>query len=163
VYPGPIGAILTPQLVGIGHPGSDSLPYASSLCGACYEVCPVKINIPQVLIHLRGKVVRNKQEKGGLRGKLDPENVAMQAMAQVFTDRRLYEGSQRAAHIGQWPLSRDGAIHHLPGRLAGWTSARDLKAIPKQTFREWWKESRGEPKNGASWDGASRNGALGDQ
>lgn len=57
VYPGPIGAILTPQLVGIGDPGSDSLPYASSLCGACYEVCPVKINIPEVLIHLRGKVV----------------------------------------------------------------------------------------------------------
>jgi L-lactate dehydrogenase complex protein LldF len=64
VYPGPIGAILTPQLVGIGKPGPDSLPYASSLCGACYQVCPVKINIPEVLIHLRGKVVRHKQDKG---------------------------------------------------------------------------------------------------
>ena len=64
VYPGPIGAILTPQLVGIGKPGSDSLPYASSLCGACYEVCPVKINIPEVLIHLRGKVTRKKQDAG---------------------------------------------------------------------------------------------------
>jgi L-lactate dehydrogenase complex protein LldF len=62
VYPGPIGAILTPQLVGVGDPGPDSLPYASSLCGACYQVCPVKINIPQVLVHLRGKVVRRKQD-----------------------------------------------------------------------------------------------------
>jgi L-lactate dehydrogenase complex protein LldF len=143
VYPGPIGAILTPQLVGIGKPGSDSLPYASSLCGACYEVCPVKINIPEVLIHLRGRVVRHKQDEGGLKGKLDPENVAMQAMAKTFSDPRLYEGAQKAARVGQWPLARSGAIHRLPGRLAGWTDARDLKPIPQQTFREWWRSRNG--------------------
>lgn len=139
VYPGPIGAILTPQLVGIGDPGSDSLPYASSLCGACYEVCPVKINIPEVLIHLRGKVVRHRQDEGSLKNKLDPENLAMRAAARTFSDRRLYEGAQKAARIGQWPLARGGAIHRLPGRLAGWTEARDLRPIPEQTFREWWK------------------------
>jgi L-lactate dehydrogenase complex protein LldF len=143
VYPGPIGAILTPQLVGIGNSGSDSLPYASSLCGACYEVCPVKINIPEVLIHLRGRVVRHKQDEGGLKGKLDPENVAMQTMAKTFSDRRLYEGAQRAARIGQWPLARSGTIHRLPGRLAGWTDARDLKPVPDQTFREWWRSRNG--------------------
>jgi L-lactate dehydrogenase complex protein LldF len=142
VYPGPIGAILTPQLVGIGKPGSDSLPYASSLCGACYEVCPVKINIPEVLIHLRGRVVRHKQDQGGLKGKLDPENVAMKAMAQTFSDPRLYEGAQKAARIGQWPLARSGSIHRLPGRLAGWTDARDLRPVPEQTFREWWRTRR---------------------
>ena len=60
VYPGPIGAILTPQLVGVENAGS--LPYASTLCGACYDVCPVKINIPEVLLHLRGQVVRHKQQ-----------------------------------------------------------------------------------------------------
>jgi L-lactate dehydrogenase complex protein LldF len=143
VYPGPIGAILTPQLVGIGRSGSDTLPYASSLCGACYEVCPVKINIPEVLIHLRGRVVRHKQDEGGLKGKLDPENVAMQTMAKTFSDRRLYEGAQRAARIGQWPLARSGTIHRLPGRLAGWTDARDLKPVPDQTFREWWRSRNG--------------------
>ena len=60
VYPGPIGAILTPMLAGVENAGS--LPYASSLCGACYDVCPVKINIPEVLVHLRGEVVRQKQD-----------------------------------------------------------------------------------------------------
>ncbi len=143
VYPGPIGAILTPQLVGLGKPGPDSLPYASSLCGACYEVCPVKINIPEVLIHLRGRVIRHKQDEGGVRGRLDPENIAMRAMAKTFSDRRLYEGAQKAARIGQWPLARGGAIHRLPGRLAGWTSARDLEPVPEQTFREWWKSRNG--------------------
>ena len=143
VYPGPIGAILTPQLVGIGRPGTDSLPYASSLCGACYDVCPVKINIPEVLVHLRGKVVRHRQDEGGLKGKLDPENVAMRTMARTFSERRLYEAAQKAARIGQWPLARNGAIHRLPGKLAGWTEARDLKPVPEQTFRDWWKSRNG--------------------
>jgi L-lactate dehydrogenase complex protein LldF len=143
VYPGPIGAILTPQLAGIGNPGPDSLPYASSLCGACYEVCPVKINIPEVLIHLRGRVVRHKQDEKGLKGRLNPENIAMQAMAKTFSDPKLYEGAQKAARIGQWPLARSGTIHRLPGRLAGWTDARDLKPIPEQTFREWWRSRKG--------------------
>ena len=143
VYPGPIGAILTPQLVGIGKRGPDSLPYASSLCGACYEVCPVKINIPEVLIHLRGRVVRNKQDKGGIRQRLDPENVAMKTMSNVFADRERFEQAQRLARLGQWPLARGGTIGRLPGRLAGWTAVRDLKAIPDETFREWWKKNRG--------------------
>jgi L-lactate dehydrogenase complex protein LldF len=143
VYPGPIGAILTPQLVGIGDPGPDSLPYASSLCGACYQVCPVKINIPEVLVHLRGKVVRKKQDMGGPPSKLDPENIAMQAVARVFSDPALYERAQRLARIGQWPFVRGGSIGRLPGRLAGWTAVRDLKPVPEQTFREWWKQDRG--------------------
>ena len=143
VYPGPIGAILTPQLVGIGDPGPDSLPYASSLCGACYQVCPVKINIPEVLVHLRGKVTRHKQDRGGPRQKLDPENIAMQTVARVFADPQLYEKAQRLARVGQWPFARGGSIGRLPGRLAGWTAVRDLEPIPRQTFREWWKRNRG--------------------
>jgi L-lactate dehydrogenase complex protein LldF len=144
VYPGPIGAILTPQLVGLGDPGPDSLPYASSLCGACYQVCPVKINIPQVLVHLRGKVVRHKQDRGGPREKLDPENIAMRTVAKVFSDPELYERAQKFARVGQWPFVRGGSIGRLPGRLAGWTSVRDLKPVPRQSFREWWRENRGK-------------------
>ena len=142
VYPGPIGAILTPQLVGVGKPGPDSLPYASSLCGACYEVCPVKINIPEVLIQLRGRVVRRRQDTGGPRAKLDPENAGMQLLAKVFSDRQRFEAAQKLARIGQWPLARGGAIRSLPGKLAGWTMVRDLKPVPDQTFREWWKTNR---------------------
>ncbi len=130
-YPGPIGAILTPQLSRMRE--GTTLPWASSLCGACYEVCPVKIDIPSVLVHLRGRVVR---EQGG-----DPrERMAMRVMASVFRDRRRYELAQRAAQVGAWPLSRGGRIERrLPGPLAGWTSSRDLPALPKQTFREWWR------------------------
>ncbi|WP_051589904.1 LutB/LldF family L-lactate oxidation iron-sulfur protein [Rubrobacter radiotolerans] len=151
VYPGPIGAILTPQLVGVGKKGPDSLPYASSLCGACYEVCPVKINIPEVLIHMRGRVIRNKQDRkddwrnhplSTLSKKLDPENAAMQAMARTFSDRGRYESAQKLARAGQLPFARGGQIKNLPGLLGGWTSVRDLKSVPKRSFRDWWKENR---------------------
>jgi L-lactate dehydrogenase complex protein LldF len=138
VYPGPIGAILTPQLVGVEQ--AKTLPYASSLCGACYDVCPVKINIPEVLLHLRGEIVRQKQDEGGLAAKLDPENLALKALAQVFSSRSNYENAQRLGKIGQWPLQKDGQISWLPGLLGGWTAVRDLPAVPKQTFREWWEE-----------------------
>ena len=76
VYPGPIGAILTPQLRGLD--AAPTLPWASSLCGACYEACPVKIDIPTVLIHLRGRVVREEKSR------LSPEALAMGAVAKVF-------------------------------------------------------------------------------
>jgi L-lactate dehydrogenase complex protein LldF len=66
----------------------------------------------------------------------------MQAVAKIFSDRKLYEGAQKAARIGQWPLARSGAIHRLPGKLAGWTEARDLRPVPEQSFREWWKARR---------------------
>jgi L-lactate dehydrogenase complex protein LldF len=129
-YPGPTGAILTPMLTSLDEAGS--LPYASSLCGACYEVCPVKINIPEVLVHLRGEVVRHAGA--------DAEHVAMRTLARVFGNRRLYEAAQPAGRFGQWPLVRRGTISRLPGPLAGWTAARDLKPVPRQSFRDWWRE-----------------------
>ena len=73
---------------------------------------------------------------------LDPENAAMQLVAKVFSDRKRFEQAQRLARLGQWPLARSGAIHRLPGKLAGWTEVRDLKPVPDQTFREWWKTNR---------------------
>ncbi|HEY1568682.1 MAG TPA: LutB/LldF family L-lactate oxidation iron-sulfur protein [Solirubrobacteraceae bacterium] len=137
-YPGPIGAILTPMLSGMTAAGS--LPYASSLCGACYEVCPVKINIPEVLVHLRQEEVAQAEHAPSVRERLAPEHVAMNAMARVFASRRLYEAAQRAGRLSQWPLVRDGTIRRLPGPLSGWTSARDLPAVPSQSFRDWWRQ-----------------------
>src|SRR3954452_5688787 len=83
VYPGPIGAILTPQLRGLDQ--APTLPWASSLCGACYDACPVKIDIPSVLVHLRGRLVREE------RSRLSGETLAMKALARVFGSRRSYE------------------------------------------------------------------------
>jgi L-lactate dehydrogenase complex protein LldF len=136
VYAGPIGAILTPQLLHMHQ--MQSLPYASSLCGACYEVCPVKINIPEVLIHLRGKVVEQQQHT--LKGMLDPMNLGMKMMAGIFSSERRFRAAQRLARIAQWPVvNRKGVITALPGMLGGWTQVRDLMPVPKQSFREWWE------------------------
>lgn len=140
IYAGPIGAILTPQLFDMQH--AESLPYASSLCGACYEVCPVKINIPEVLIHLRGRVVRERQSGMNL------EAVAMRTMARMFSNRRTFEAAQRLGRAGQWLFVSDGWIKRLPGVLGNWTAVRDLQALPKQTFRSWWRE-REKRKNDA--------------
>jgi L-lactate dehydrogenase complex protein LldF len=137
VYPGPIGAILTPQLAGMEESGS--LPFASSLCGACYEVCPVKIDIPSVLVHLRSRANRERAA-ASLRGRADPERLALKAVARAFATRGRYERLQRLARRAQWPLVRRGKITRLPGELGGWTQARDLMPIPQQTFREWWVE-----------------------
>ncbi|SMO54175.1 LutB/LldF family L-lactate oxidation iron-sulfur protein [Gracilimonas mengyeensis] len=139
VYPGPIGAILTPQLKGIEDDGAASLPYASSLCGACYEVCPVKIDIPKVLVHLRGKIVDEKKRNGSLKAKLDPEHVGLKLMAQAFKNSKRYERAQKLAQTGQNIFVKDGKISSLPGYLSGWSAMRDLKPIPKETFREWWR------------------------
>lgn len=140
VYPGPIGAILTPQLKGIEDDGVASLPYASSLCGACYEVCPVKIDIPKVLVHLRGKIVDEKKRNGTLKARLDPEHIGMKWMAKAFLNPKKYERAQKMARLGQNIFVKDGTISKLPGQLSGWSAMRDLKPIPDQTFREWWRE-----------------------
>ena len=100
VYPGPIGAILTPQLEGIeGDAGS--LPYASSLCGACGEVCPVKIEIPRLLTHLRAREVAS-------RSRLDPESLTMKALFHTFSSRDRYERAQKLARAASRPLARGG-------------------------------------------------------
>ena len=130
VYPGPIGAILTPQLVGTAEAGS--LPFASSLCGACAEVCPVKIDIPQVLVHLRGRVVREHRSGVG-------ERTAMVAAARTLGSPWRFRWARRAGRLIQRPFASKGRIERLPGGLSQWTSTRDLPAIPERSFRDWWK------------------------
>lgn len=133
VYPGPIGAILTPQLVGIRQ--AKTLPYASSLCGACYEVCPVKINIPEVLLYLRGRVTQQASP-------LSTEALAMRQLARIFASPKSYERAQHMARRGQRFFMHGGVIDHLPFILSGWTTARDLVPVPKQSFRDWWRARR---------------------
>jgi len=132
VYPGPIGAILTPQLVGTAEAGS--LPFASSLCGACAEVCPVKIDIPEVLVHLRGRVVHERRSGRG-------ERAAMAAAARTLKSQRRFRWAKRIARLSQAPFARGGRVEHLPGALSEWTDTRDLPAMPARSFRDWW-ESR---------------------
>ncbi|MGI8948682.1 MAG: LutB/LldF family L-lactate oxidation iron-sulfur protein [Ornithinimicrobium sp.] len=139
VYPGPIGAILSPQLTGLtGDSVNDSLPYASSLCGACYDVCPVKIDIPSILVDLRA---RHIEAAAASRPHLPgAEAVAMAAAAYVMRDERRFAAATSAMRLGR-PLVKDG---HLRGPLSsvmtGWSRARDVPTPPEQTFRAWWAQ-----------------------
>jgi len=136
VYSGPIGAILTPQLFALEY--AQSLPYASSLCGACYEVCPVKINIPEVLVYLRSRVVEKNQ--GRLGPVFSEERIGMKMMARIFLSHERFEKAQRIGRILEKPfVGKDGWVHKLPGLAGQWTKARDLMPMPAQTFREWWR------------------------
>jgi len=149
VYPGPIGAVLTPQLAGMqGHgPGTgpggdpvDSLPYASSLCGACFDACPVKIDIPSLLVHLRARHVENARAERRLP---TAERAAMTAAAWAMSTPGRFATAERALGAGRL-LARGGQIHSLPPPASRWTGARDLPAPPAETFRRWWQRTRGD-------------------
>ena len=125
-YPGPIGAILTPQLVGVEH--ASTLPFASSLCGYCAEVCPVKIDIPSILVKLRHDSVRAKRHRA--------QDAAFAAAGAAMKSRRRWDLALKLA-----PLMRF-VRHGGPPPLSRWTSVRDLPEPPSQSFREWWIENR---------------------
>jgi L-lactate dehydrogenase complex protein LldF len=129
VYPGPIGAILTPQLRGTSSEVDASLPYASSLCGACYEVCPVAIDIPEVLVHLREKVAEGPGHRA--------ERAVMAAARWTLEDSGRLGAAQRAASAARSLIPRK-----LPGPGAAWSDTRDLPEIPTESFRQWWRKRR---------------------
>ena len=141
VYPGPIGAILNPQLHGTASARDRTLPYASTLCGRCYEVCPVRIDIPEVLVHLRAQVVDDKRDAG--HHLPDGQTAAMKAAAYVMRSPARFGAALRAGDRLGRGISRRGRIGRLPGPLAGWTDARDLPAPPAEPFRVWWQRTRG--------------------
>jgi L-lactate dehydrogenase complex protein LldF len=148
VYPGPIGAILSPQLTGVdGSSPNDSLPFASSLCGACADVCPVKIDIPQILVQLRADHVRAQR-----RATRPPtaEAAAMRLAAYAMSDARRFAFATSALRLGR-PLVRHG---HLVGPLrsvmTGWTDARDVPQPPTRTFRQWWASREQDPAVGGT-------------
>jgi L-lactate dehydrogenase complex protein LldF len=137
VYPGPIGAILSPMLTGVED--NASLPYASSLCGACYDVCPVKIDIPSILVHLRARHV--EEARAGSRVPT-PEALTMAAASWVMASPARFAAAQRSGRLGRL-LGRGGVIRRLPPPLSGWSQARDMPVPPKETFRQWWRRERG--------------------
>ncbi len=150
--PGPIGAVLNPQLRGTASEIDQSLPYASSLCGACFDACPVRINIPELLVELRGTVA----QQGGHRA----ESAAMKAAAWVLSDPKRLAGAQRAATTAGRIIGKR-TIRSVPG-LGAWTNARDLPTPPTETFRQWWarehasEQGRADGSEQGSGQGAER-------
>ena len=134
VYPGPIGAVLSPQLTGIRD--NATLPFASTLCGACYDACPVRIDIPSMLVHLRARAVEDKGAGSRVPG---AEALVMGGAASAMARAGSFRAGQLALRLGGLALARRGRIRRLPPPLAGWTQARDAPAPPAQTFRAWWR------------------------
>ena len=145
VYPGPIGAVLTPLLTGVtgGSDPNDSLPFASSLCGACYDVCPVKINIPDLLVQLRAEHVEAHADTHRLPS---PEAAAMAAAAWVMSDAGRFTMAGRAATVARHGIRRGKPLLPLPPPLGGWTATRDVPTPPAETFRDWWARTRGDQR-----------------
>ena len=127
VYPGPIGAVLSPQLTGVA--ANSSLPFASSLCGACYDVCPVAIDIPTMLVHLRAEAVESTRRRLP-----SAERSLMAAAAWTMADSQRWTRALRAGRLGRLAARRRA----LPPPLSAWVAARDLPEPPRETFRDWW-------------------------
>ena len=142
VYPGPIGAVLSPQLTGVED--NASLPYASSLCGACFDACPVRIDIPSLLVHLRAQHVEKRRAASRFP---TGEAVAMAAASWVMSDPGRFARAEKASRGGRL-LARGGKLRSLPPPLSAWTSSRDAPAPPAETFRDWWARTRGPRPTG---------------
>ena len=147
-YPGPIGAILSPQLSGIEAAHNNSLPYASSLCGACYEVCPVKINFPEVLVHLRAKDVESKHAvrefEGNKKAPFSQMDGMMLGAKKLFTSGKMMSIAERGLPMSRRISGRKHKITAVPGIVSGWTAYRDIPEPPKESFRNWWKKEKGQ-------------------
>jgi L-lactate dehydrogenase complex protein LldF len=129
-YPGPIGILLTAMLNGNG--AVKDLAHASSLCGACADACPVRIDIPRMLIELRKENVEHAVAPG-------PERVVFRLLAGLLTRPRLYRWAAPLGRLLQRPFVREGGIRRLPF-FGEWTRSRDLPAVAPRTFSERWAE-----------------------
>jgi len=130
-YSGPIGAVITPLLKGTKE--AKDLPFASSLCGACWEACPVGIPLHDLLLKLR-----NRQVDEGVRSK--GETLAFKGFENTMRSPALFKISGKMGRLAQKPLLKDGSVRPLPGPLSAWTNSRDLPPLAKKSFRELWKE-----------------------
>ena len=138
VYPGPIGAVVTPSMVGV--PKARDLPFASTLCGACRDVCPLRIDIPRMLLKLRSDAVEGPPET---RVPKRMESLMMRVWRKIVAGPRLFTLAGKAASVAQWPLSRRGVMRWLPPPLTGWTRSRDFPRAAMRPFRARWGKHGG--------------------
>jgi L-lactate dehydrogenase complex protein LldF len=136
VYAGPIGAILTPQTLGLSHEAQ--LPFASSLCGACAEVCPVKIDIPKILLDLRSEIKKAERREHPR----NAERLGFQAWAWLMCHPKLFEFAGIMAQALFPANGKSGGRRRLPGPLKAWTDSRDFPPLAPKSFRQLWRERR---------------------
>ena len=145
VYPGPIGAIVSPTLVGLGQ--AKDLPQASSLCGACREVCPIRINIPRMLLHLRHRLAEGSNDSEA--AATTAEKQTARGYAWMMSNPSAMNVLAKAGRLAQKPFVSDGKVKRVPLPLVSrWTASRDLPPLPRQTFKEIWTrqlENESEP------------------
>ena len=146
VYPGPIGAIVTPQLVGLEE--AAQLPFASTLCGACRDVCPVRIDIPQILLHLRSKVV---EEVPASAGRPAAERLSFRLYTALMSRPRLLGWAGRMGRIAQrlmlgkrTSIGEKAGLAGRVGPVGAWTEGRDMPTLAPKSFRDQWRESVGD-------------------
>jgi L-lactate dehydrogenase complex protein LldF len=130
VYPGPVGAIVTPGIRGIEQ--APDLPGASSLCGACREVCPIRLDIPRMLLALRHTAVERTPQPLALR-------LGLTVFARIASRPAVYRAAMAAMRRVLRARATNGWITRAPGMAAGWTRFRDLKAPAARTFQEQWR------------------------
>jgi len=147
VYPGPIGAVITPQLIGLSK--TKQLPYASSLCGACREVCPVKIDIPELLLHLRAEITDGPADGIDIdapRQRKFSESLAFRMYGFAWSGKAKYELGTKAARLMQKLVVRQGKVGKVSGFIAklapplgAWTAWRDAPIVAQRSFRDEWR------------------------
>jgi L-lactate dehydrogenase complex protein LldF len=133
VYPGPVGAVLTPALRGLA--GWEDLPQASSLCGACREVCPVRIDIPRMLLSLRDRSTREGFTPTWV-------TAGLRLLRFLAVRPRAFRFAQRIARRLSRGAATNGWIHRIPGHLARWTDTRDFPALAADSFMDRWEARR---------------------
>lgn len=137
VYPGPIGSIVSPVLTGLKD--GSKLPSASSLCGACHEACPVKINIPRMLLELRAQTAQGQPDPAQRSSGLG-ERMTWKAWRQGMMSRKRFEAGSTIGKLITAPMKRDGWLKNAPGPISGWTESRDFPAPANKTFGQQFSE-----------------------